>query len=241
MLRALSKILALASLVLACSVGIWVYQERFAASHQIAKLQEEKKVLEQVVKRLGNETRVAELLVTEQKTDSSGNLQTTLLFVEYTKGGESLPPKVFTIDGKLAHVDAMVIKFDQYFVEEGDPLRGHSIALFTKIYGDKQAPATALNIDEPGKVPDIYRDADPRIARFEQELWSNFWQLTDDESLRKEKGVRVAMGQGVWGMFERDKLYRITLEADGGLNLTSEPLRGIYREAMKQPHVTDSR
>jgi hypothetical protein len=143
-----------------------------------------------------------------------------------------LPPKVFTIEGKLAHVDAMVIKFDRHFVEEGDPIRGHSIALFTKIYGDKQSPASATSIDEKGKIPDVYRDADPKLASFEQDLWSNFWRLADDDVYRKEKGVRVAMGQGVWGMFEQDKLYRVTLESDGGLNLTSEPLRGIYREAM---------
>ena len=30
------------------------------------------------------------------------------------------------------------------------------------------------------------------------------------------------------------KLEALTLESDGGLNLTSEPLKGIYREAIKQ-------
>jgi len=93
-----------------------------------------------------------------------------------------------------------------------------------------------MHIDEKGKIPDIYRDADPKLASFEQDLWSNFWRLADDEDFRKEKGVRVAMGQGVWGMFEPDKLYRVTLESDGGLNLTCEPLRGIYREEMKKLH-----
>ena len=236
MLRALMKIIGLASLVLTGSIGLWVYQERFAASREIARLEQKNQMLEQVVQRLGDEKRVAELLVTEQKVESDGNLRTTLLFVEYTRGGESLPPKVFTIEGKLAHVDAMVIKFDQHFVEEGDPLRGHSIALFTRIYGDQQSPASAINIDQPGKVPDVYRDADPKLASFEQGLWNDFWRLAADEDFRKEKGVRVAMGQGVWGMFEKDKLYRVTLEADGGLNLTAEPLRGIYREAMKKLH-----
>ena len=235
MLRAALKIIALACLVLSGSIGLWIYQERFSASREISRLEREKEALKQVVQRLSDEKRVAELLVTDQTTDSDGNLQTTLLFVEYTRGGQSLPPKSFTIEGKLAHIDAMVIKFDRHFVEEGDPLRGHSIALFTKIYGDRQSPATAPSIDEPGKIPEIYRDADPRLANFELELWQRFWQLAQDENYRREHGVRVAMGQGVWGMFEPNTLYRITLESDGGLNLTSEPLRGIYREAMKKP------
>ena len=70
--------------------------------------------------------------------------------------------------------------------------------------------------------------ADPRISEFEQDLWKNFWKLYDDETYRKTHGVRVAMGQGVWGMFEKGKLYTITLQTDGGLTLTSEPLKGIY-------------
>jgi hypothetical protein len=235
MFRAAAKILGLVCVVLAGSVGLWVYQDRFAASVQVAKLEREKQALQQVVKRLTDEKRVAELLVTNQSMDPrSGAMMTTLLFVEYTKNGQSLPPRSFTIDGKLAHVDALVIKFEHEFVKENDALRGKSIALFTRIFGDKQAPNTAELIDIPGSIPDIYRDADPRVIEFEQDLWKEFWRLTTDEAFRKEKGVRVAMGQGVWGMFEPDRLYTITLESDGGLSLTSETLKGIYREALKK-------
>ena len=74
----------------------------------------------------------------------------------------------------------MVIKFDRDFVDENDPLRGHSIALFTKIYGDKQRPRRRETIDAPGKIPDVYRGADPRRREFEQELWNNFWKLAED-------------------------------------------------------------
>ena len=124
-------------------------------------------------------------------------------------------------------------------VEQNDPLRGHSIALFTKLYGDHQSPEQAFLIDEPGKIPDFYRGADPQVSSFEQELWQNFWRLAEDKDYRKAKGVRVANGQGLWGPFAPDKLYTLTLDADGGLNLSSEPLKGIYREAMKQ-RVTKS-
>jgi hypothetical protein len=234
MLRATGKILLLTALVFGGSAGIWYYQDQFAAARKIKQLEVEKKALEQVVKRLNDESRVAEILVTEQKPDpATGALMTTLLFVEYTKGDQSLPPKSFTVEGKHAHVDAMVIKFEHDFVTKGDPLRGHSIALFTRIYGDKQPPANAWQIDRSGDVPEIYRDADPRITEFEQNLWRDFWRLAEDESYRKEKGVRVATGQGVWGMFEPGKLYRITLETDGGLNLTSTKIPGIYKEALK--------
>lgn len=233
MLRTTAKLVGLTVLVIAGSSGIIAYHNHFAAERKIEQLQEEKKQLAQIVKRLSEEKRVAEVLVTEQQA-IDGELQTTLLFVEYAKDGTALPPKSFTFVGKMAHIDAMVIKFDNDFVQENDPLRGHSIALFTKIYGDKQSPAEAAHIDEPGTIPAVYRGADPRISRFETELWKNFWKLADDPAYRQTHGVRIANGQGLWGPFDADKLYTITIESDGGLNMTSEPLRGIYREALKR-------
>ena len=48
-------------------------------------------------------------------------------------------------------------------------------------------------------------------------------------------GVRVATGQGVFGPLVPERLYTLTLESTGGLNLTSEPMKGIYREALQEP------
>ena len=233
MLRTTAKLLGLFVLVIAGSSGIIAYHNHFAAERKVEQLQEEKKQLQQIVKRLGEEKRVAEVLVTEQAT-VDGELHTTLILVEYAKDGSPLPPKSFSFVGKMAHIDAMVIKFDRGFVEENDALRGHSIALFTKIYGDKQSPAEASHIDEPGTIPTVYRGVDPRVSKFEQELWKNFWKLAEDPAFRQQHGVRVANGQGLWGPFESDKIYTITIESDGGLNMTSEPLKGIYREALKR-------
>jgi hypothetical protein len=161
---------------------------------------------------------------------------TTLLFVEYDRNGNDLPPKSFVVRGRDVHIDAMVIIFDRALVKADDPLRGHSIALFTSIYGDHQEPAEAAHIDTPGGVPDIYRGADSHVTAFETALWSQFWELASDKQLRAQRGVRVAEGQGVWGPLEPDKLYTLTLDAGGGLNLTSEPLKGIYRAALRHDH-----
>jgi hypothetical protein len=234
MVRSLAKVVLLAILVVAGAFGIDFYRKHFSAEQQIEELKQQKRQLQQIVQRLSDERRVADVLVTDHK-EVNGIEQTTLLFVEYARDGSTtLPPKSFTIEGHQAHIDAMVIKFEHGFVEQNDALRGHSIALFTKLYGDRQSPDKAFMIDTPGKVPDFYRGSDPRIEPFEKELWANFWRLYDDPEYRQEKGVRVAEGQGVWGPFEADKLYTITVESNGGLNITNEPLKGIYREALKQ-------
>lgn len=233
MLRAVGQIVLLAFLIATGLLSVVWYRSHTATQRQLEEVKARNEQLKEIVTRLGAEKRVADVLVTQQ-TQSDGKLRTTLLFVEESRSGTSLPPRSFTIDGKMVHIDAMVIKFDRHFVEEGDPLRGHSIALFTRIYGENDSPATAQMIDKPGEIPEIYRGADPRITQYEMELWKDFWKLFNDEEFRKLKQVRVANGQGVWGPFEPGKLYTLTLEADGGLNLTSGPIPTIYQEALKR-------
>jgi len=234
MLRPALKLLGLTLMLIAATGSLIYYQHVSSTSKQIEKLQDEKRELEQVVTRLSTENRVADLLVSHQETDEKGVKHTTLLFVEYDKQNNPLPARSFTIEGDTAHIDALVIKFDRGFVADNDALRGHSIALFTKIYGDHQSPADAAMIDAPGKIPDIYRGADPQVSEFETSLWSDFWKLYDDANYRQSKGVRAMGGHGLWGPFQPNRLYTITLESAGGLSMTSEPLKGIYKEALKQ-------
>ena len=231
MLRSIAKLAFLTLLVAAGAVGLMLHR-RDTTVAQLNEANQRNEQLKQVVQRLGAERRVADVIVTEQKT-VDGVLKTTLLFVEYARDGSTLPARRFTVDGNIAHVDAMVVKFDRDFVQKDDPLRGHSIALFTRLYGENQPPEKGFRIDAPERIPDVYRGADPYVTDFERELWQNFWKLAEDDGYRQSKGVRVAQGEGVWVPFQPDRLYTLTLDSDGGLNITSAPLKGIYREALK--------
>ena len=236
MLRATAKFITVCSLLVAGSVGLYLCQKHDAAAEKLRKSEQRNAQLRQVIGRLKAEKRVADVIVTERTLGPNGQPETTtLLFVEYGRDGSPLPSKRFTVRGNVAHIDAMVVKFDGRYVEENDPLRGHSVALFTRLYGEDQAPEAAFRIDSPGQAPAVYRGpADPNQAAFEKQLWANFWKLADDAAYRKQMGVRVAQGEGVWCPFQPDRLYTLTLESDGGLNITSEPLKGIYREALKR-------
>jgi hypothetical protein len=236
MARTVIKLVMLSVLVVAGVAGLYRYEQRNGVVQQLEQEKQKTKRLEEVVAHLQGQNRVADVIVIEQR-EVEGVLHTTLLFVEYAKDGSPLPAKRFTFEGKTAHIDAMVINFDGKYVEGRDPLRGRSIALFTRIFGDKQTPAEAPRIDEPGHIPAIYQDADPKVSEFEQTLWKDFWRLADDEAYRKSMGVRAtggAQGEAVWRPFEPGKLYTITLQHDGGLSITSEPLKGIYSEALKR-------
>jgi hypothetical protein len=229
MLHNLSKIAGLLVLLVAMTIGLAVYRDHYEIDRKVAKLEDEKRALTAVVSHLTSERRVANLVVTNKHVGVDGVPITTLLFVEMTRNGTELPARSFIVRGQFIHIDAMVIKFDREDVKADDLLRGRSIALFTRIYGDQETPASAVPIDPPGTVPEIYSDADPTIAAFELDLWKDFWHLAADPAYAASMHVRVANGQGVWGMFDPDKLYTLTLEADGGLNLSTEPLKGIYR------------
>ncbi|MGC4030513.1 MAG: hypothetical protein QM754_02025 [Tepidisphaeraceae bacterium] len=111
---------------------------------------------------------------------------------------------------------------------KGDPLRGHAISLFTKIYGDQQPPSAAQPIDTPGDIPRFYRDEKTPASEFEMNLWKRFWYLESDPDAQQAAGVKVAVGKGVWGNFEPGWLYTITLGADGNLSRRMEPIRGVY-------------
>ena len=227
MYRAMFRIITLCCLIVLASVAAWTYHHYTSQSRQVEQLLEEKKQLEQAVTRLTSDKRVADVLVLDQK-EVDGRTITDLLFVEYNRAGEPLPARTFQIEGTIAHIEAMVIEFKPELVIANDPLRGHSIALFTRIFGESQTPASASRIDSPGKMPEFFRGTDENITQFETNLWQKFWNLESDENLRKEMGVHLATGKGVWGPFEKGKLYTITLEPTGNLSRTVEPMRGVY-------------
>jgi hypothetical protein len=233
MARSAFKLVLLSVMVIAGAFGLYRYERHSTLAVQLEQEKQKTKQLEDIVGHLQGERRVADVIVTDQK-EVNGTLQTTLLFVEYAKDGSALPAKRFTFEGKQAHIDAMVVKFQGKYVEGRDPLRGRSVALFTRLFGDKQTPEQAHRIDDPGHIPAVYQGADPQISAFEQELWKDFWRLADDPAYRQSMGVRVAQGESAWRPFEPGKLYTVSIENDGGVNITSEPLKGIYSEALKR-------
>ena len=237
MTKTIAKIAVLFILVAGGSVAVYRYEQSRSAEAKlqadVKRLEQQRQHLQEFVSRLTSEKRVAEILVTDQ-TQASGHIEfTTLMFVEYGRNGKQLPPKFFTIKGNVAHIDAMVIKFEHDLVEKNDPLRGHSLVLFYRLYGDYQAPVDGHRIDTPGTIPEIYR-GDATLTReayaFEASLWENFWRLANDPDYRKEKGVRIAQGESPWTYFYPESIYTITMEAAGGLSIHQRPIDGVWKE-----------
>jgi len=186
------------------------------------RLAHERRQLAEVIERLNVERRVAEIEVLERHTDEHGEvLQTVIRMTEVGRKGQSLAPQMFGVAGRFPHFDALVIKFDNALVAHGDQLRGRSLALFRRVYGETQAPEDGYWLGRRGDVPDVYR-VSPDPSEFEVNLWREFWSYATDPAKARSAGVRVAQGEAVYAPMSPGECWTLTLEADGGLNLAKQ-------------------
>jgi len=157
--------------------------------------------------------------VLQQHHDDQNRIrQTVIRFTEIARDGQSLPPLVIGVPGGVPHFDALVLKFSDDCVEQGDALRGQSLALFRRIYSETQAPEDGYWLGRPGDIPDVYRTS-PEPSQFEVELWRQFWSYATDPDKAAQAHVRVAQGEAVYAPMSAGQRWRLSLEVDGGLNL----------------------
>jgi hypothetical protein len=195
----------------------------------IAKLEQEKQRLEAYLKILKHFDRRARVEVLRQANDPQGNLQTTIRFTETDDTGKPLSvSRELTLPGQEVYFDTLVIKFDDHFVEQGDPLKGQALMLFRRIFSSTMRAEDGFVIDQEGQIPEIYEGRQAPTG-FEKDLWKRFWELANDEKLAKEHGVRAIHGDAPYMRLEPDRVYEISLRSTGeviitpGSRLTSVP------------------
>ena len=216
-------------------------QEHEALRRTADRLHREKQQLADVVERLSIERRVAEVDVIQQHFDENGRvLQTVIRLTEIDRDGNPLPSQTFGVPGRMPHFDALVIKFKDDYVAQGDALRGKSVALFRRVYCETQAPEDGFWLGRRGDVPDVYR-TNPDPTPFELNLWERFWSFAASPHSAALAGVRVAQGEAVYAPMKPGENWLLTLEADGGLNLIKR--RGttaLPGSSDDTPHATQS-
>ncbi len=196
--------------------------ETVALRQEVAELQEDLAQREFQLDMLRARSRVAQLEVLEQYPDPSSRsgLRTRFHFVEIDREGRSLGKgQEFTIDGALVYLDAQVIKFDDHFVESQDLLRGSSLLLFRRIFGEYQNPADGFVIDTVGERPLAYAPESGANA-FQDELWANFWEYANDPAVSRQSGVRAMHGEAPYIKLVENKRYSVELRHAGGLSIS---------------------
>jgi hypothetical protein len=185
----------------------------------IGKLEQDKQRLEAYLTILTHIDRRARVEVLRQVKDQQGNLQTTIRFTETDADGKPISvSRELTLPGQEVYFDTMVIKFDDHFVEQGDPLKGQALMLFRRIFSNTMRAEDGFVIDAEGQPPEIYAGRAP--SDFEKELWKRFWELANDEKLAKEHGVCAIHGDAPYMRLEPDRVYEISLRSTGEVIIT---------------------
>ena len=186
----------------------------------ILKLEQEKQRLEAYLKILKRIDRRARVEVLRQATDPQGSLQTTIRFTEVDDAGKPINvSRELTLPGQEVYFDTLVIKFDDHFIEQGDPVKGGALMVFRRIFSSTMRAEDGFVIDKEGQVPEVYAERQA-ASEFEKELWKRFWDLANDEKLARERGVRAIHGDAPYMRLEPDRVYEICLRSTGEVIIT---------------------
>jgi hypothetical protein len=186
----------------------------------ILKLEQDKQRLEAYLKILKRIDRRARVEVLRQAKDQQGSLQTSIRFTEVDDTGKPTnTSRELTLPGQEVYFDTLVIKFDDHFIEQGDPIKGGALMLFRRIFSSTMRAEDGFVIDKEGQVPEVYTERQA-ASEFEKDLWKRFWELANNEKLAKERGVRAIHGDAPYMRLELDRVYEICLRSTGEVIIT---------------------
>lgn len=193
---------------------------------EVERLGQEIAKRELQLKFLRERRRVARVdqVVRTPDANAPGGAHTSFRFQEYgTDGQPAGPAQSFTIFGDVAYFDALVVKFDDAFVERNDLLKGSSLLLFRRIFGEHQAPADGFPLDAAGRRPHGYEAESPGAPSFHQDLWSRFWDYALQPEVAREAGVRAMHGEAPFIRLAPDREYEVELRTSEGLIIRALP------------------
>jgi hypothetical protein len=187
---------------------------------------EQKRVIEELGRKLDRawaDELVADLRVDKVESDGAGGKRMHLTFVQYKPGTEEAAfRRSMVLPGEEVYVDALVVQFERKLVEEGDGLRGKSLLLFRRAFGDRQQPAEGVPLfrgEGESPIPEVAQvDAQP--SEYERRIWTRFWDYANDPKLAAREGIRVAQGEAPHVKAVSGQVYQLRLRAAGGLEIT---------------------
>ncbi|MBL0212165.1 MAG: hypothetical protein IPQ13_14825 [Holophagaceae bacterium] len=204
--------------------GIYLADELVLAPRRrmeakVAKLELETVRLKTYLKLLEYTERRAQLEVISQSLDSTGETVNKLRFTELDpQGGVVGAQRILEIKGEEVYVDTLVIKFEDHFVELGDPLKGKALLLFRRIFTNRVRPDEGYVLDHNGIPPEIYAGR-TATTPFERDLWARFWKVANSEQLAKQAGVKAMHGQAMYGRLVPNMVYTLVMRSTGEMTI----------------------
>mgnify|MGYP001214869668 CR=1 FL=1 len=210
-------------------VGLLVASIFYAGYQIYSKYVYEKKILEEIVKRLQSDTRIAEVIVTATGYDEATKQQTTTIkFLEFNSLGQPVAPKYFTFFGNLIQFQSLVVRFADRFVSSGDSLRGKSISLFWKVFVLDAEHTQEYIITPINQIPAGYK-IEGLTSPFEEEIWREFWDYALNSKKAFHEGIKNAQIEAPGTRFVPGILYTLRIEHDGGIRIDTSEIPAILR------------
>lgn len=182
-----------------------------------------------VISALQADSRAAQVLVTESSLDeATGKFTTTIKFLEYDYRGEPLAPRYFTFNGNQIQFQALVVRFEDGYIERGHRLKGKSVYLFLKAFVLDGKNTQEFVITPALSVPEGYK-VHGAPNKMQKEIWTRFWSYVLDPVKRKGVGVKNAQLEAPGSVFVPGTIYEIRIEHDGGLRIDPKPIPAVLR------------
>jgi hypothetical protein len=182
----------------------------FRAGTSIQQILTENKQLEKAIRNLTDTGKIgAARVISKQLKD--GKLYTKLKFWAYDRNNEHriINEKTYEIAGDVVHFDALVVKFSDPLVKEGQKC----MYIWRRVYGDGTAPEDGFHINDPNTEPVRYEDFLDNLPVNQQKLfWDSIWQLAHEPEKLEKYGIKAVYGNATYSQFQEGFLYifRIT-------------------------------
>ncbi len=213
--RFIKTILFVAPIAALTTAGLWLWHQS-PVIRTIEQLLTENTALKQSITHLTDESQIGYAKVLSQET-RDGQLYTRVLFVE-TKPNEPLKPvlrREYTIAGDVVHFDALIVKFGQQMVMNGEQ---KAIYLWRRVYGEYTEPNEGFAINPTGVEPARYQCLGRNLNFDDRQLfWDHIWDLANDPNQLKTYGIDAVYGSVVYHKLVPGLIYVFKINSTGTL------------------------
>lgn len=209
--KAFTKLLLIASVVTAGIIGASFY----LSSSSIHQLLTENKSLNKAISNLTTESQIGYATLQSQARDTEGKLHSSIRFVQTAADNpqQIVSEQIFTIEGDIAHFDALIVKFSDAYVQSG---KGKALYLWRRIYGEQTSPANGALIEVPQTAPERYYSITKALRIKNRDIfWEAIWDLANAPESLSPYGIKAVFGNAIYTQLQANRIYYFKISPTG--------------------------
>jgi hypothetical protein len=200
--------------LIGCLVAAYFGRGLYYRAMTIHQLLTENKHLKKAITNLTEEGQIGYAKIISQQVQD-GQLLTTVKFVETARDDPTkiILEKEYTIKGDIVHFDALIVKFDDKMVMDGE---SRALYLWRRVYDEETAPQDGFAIEQPGTEPLRYSDLLELLPADQRQLfWSNIWDLAEEPDKLADQGIKAVYGNDVYMRLSTGFVYLFKINSAG--------------------------